>query len=225
MNNNILTGFDTDSIMICKPDQSVWSDEERRAFLQALNAQFPSTITFADDGYYPKALVLKAKNYVLFDGKKIKYKGSALKSSTLETAYKDFIKDIVESIIYERNDYTAVYMKYVNEIMSITTAEQMKRYSSKKTLSDTTFESKRANETKIVEAIKDSEYRKYDRVWLFYKNDDTLCLAERFDGDYNKERLLKKLFNASRRFAKVIDVSGMINYSLKKNYKILCESE
>lgn len=217
MHNFILNGCDTDSIMFSKPNSKEFSSEEQESLLEELNSLFPEKIKWDHDGYYKSVIYLKAKNYIMYDGVKKKVKGSSLKSSTLEAGYKEFIDEIVTAILEDKKCYEEIYNKYVKRVCSITTIEEMKKFSSKKSLSNTTYSSERANETKILDAIKDTEYVVGDRVWLFFKQDNTLSLAENFNGDYNKEKLLEKLHKVSGRFSAVLDTTTWLNYKLKRN--------
>lgn len=219
--NFILVNCDTDSITVAKPDGSPFTDEEQTNLLIELNEQFPEHINFADDGYYETLIVLKAKNYIMYDGKKISIKGSGLKSSKNEPAIKEFHMDIVNAMIEGRTNYTEIYNKYVKEILDV---KDIKRWSSKKTLTQKVFESPRANEEKIREAIVGTEYVEGDKIHVFFKEDESLCLAERFDGDYSKDRLFNRLFSSSKLFSKVISIEDhFINYKNKKNKAKLLE--
>lgn len=112
-----------------------------------------------------------------------------------------------------------LYMEYVKEAMNVS---DIKKWCSRKTISSTMMESTRSNETKVMDAIKGSNYVEGDRCWVFYKSDDSLCLAENFDGDYNKTRLLKNIHDTVSIFDTVLDVKALFpNYSLKKNQKLL----
>lgn len=214
MYNFQLIGADTDSVLINKPDGSSWTEAERSEFLNNLNAIFPEKITFEDDGYYSKVIVLRAKNYLLWDGKKMKTKGSALKSSTKSSALKEFMQEILNSIINEKNNYVEIYNKYILEAMDV---KDIGRWAGKKTLTDKVKESDRANESKIRDALRGSEYVEGDKFYLYYKSDDTLCLVENFDGDYNKERLLKQVWDTAMSFDTIIPPETFIKYHLKKN--------
>lgn len=114
-----------------------------------------------------------------------------------------------------------LYNNYVSEIMDI---KEIKPWCSRKTLSSTMLESDRANETKVIEAIKGTDYREGDRFFTFYKSDDTICLAENFNGDYNKKRLLKNLYDTITIFDTVLPVKSLFpNHSLVRNFKILLD--
>jgi DNA polymerase elongation subunit (family B) len=221
----IIAPSDTDSISFCKSDMSEFSPEELKSLLGEINEQSPDKVLWEDDGYYKTIVALKAKNYVLYDGKKLKIKGSALKGSTRPEAIKEFIKKTIDTMVYTENveqvnpKLQEVYDQYVQEAMNV---DNIKRWSARKTLSSTMLASERANETKVIEAIKGSDYREGDRFFTYYKDDDSLGLSENFDGNYNKKRLLKNLHDTISIFDTVLPVKDLFkNYSLVKNYKSL----
>lgn len=216
-----ITNGDTDSISYCKSDMSEISEEERKALLAELNSLFPVQIKFEDDGYDLRQCILKAKNYIRWDGKKITLKGSALKSATLEPRLKEFINDIIHIIIHISADpgrMQHVYLRYIREIMAL---QDIKPWCSKKSITATTLASERANETKIMDAIEGSEYSEGDKIYVFFKEDGTLSLAEHFNGDYSRDKLLEKLYKASQRFETVLPEDLFLNYKLKRNKKLL----
>lgn len=109
-----------------------------------------------------------------------------------------------------------IYKNYVDEILNV---EDMKRWSCRKTISSKTMESTRTNEARIREAIEESDDKieEGERVYVFFKNDESLSLVDNFDGhDYNKERLLRKAFNTVMRFETLLPVKEVfVNYSKK----------
>lgn len=220
-----LVNCDTDSISFCKPDMSPFTEQEQQDLIDEINSHFPEHIKYADDGYFQRCVVLKAKNYILYDGKKIKVKGSSLKASTKSLAVKEFLSKVIETMVYAKNEtemheqLKAVYWDYVLEACDI---KDIERWSFRKTISSTMQESERANETKVMAALEGSDYQEGDRVRCFYRSDDTISLVENFNGDYNKTRLLKNLFDTLNIFSTVIPVKELVlNYSLKKNEKFL----
>jgi DNA polymerase elongation subunit (family B) len=217
MNNFQLVNYDTDSITICKPDGSPFSDDEQNALIDALNAEFPKQIRWEPDGYFSKVVVLKTKNYILYDGKKIKTKGSALKSSKLEIACKEFQQEIIKAIIHETGNYDEIYKRYIKEACSVT-KDTIKRWSGKKTYTKKIDESTRANETKQLAALQGSNYKEGDKYWLFFLEDGSLRLAENFEGNYDKLKMCEKLYKSAQVFGNVIPVDELfLNYKLKKN--------
>lgn len=213
-----LVNLDTDSVTVCKQDGTPFSSEEQEKLLNELNSLFPPQIHWEPDGTFDTVIVLKAKNYILFDGKKIKTKGSSLRDSKRELALREFLEAIISTIIYKKYDYLTIYEKYVKEILNIT---DIKRYCSKKTITSTVMQGARLNEIKIKDAIEGTEYKEGDKIWVYYDRDQNLRLVEQFNGKYDIKRLLGKLYKTSLIFANVIDKKIFINYSLKKNEKLL----
>lgn len=221
----IIGPSDTDSISFCKSDGSEMSVEERKELLSEINAISPEKILWEDDNYYKTVCAVAAKNYILWDGKKLKIKGSALKGSTKSAALKEFTRKVIDLLVKSEtetemhNSLKAVYSEYVAEAMNV---QDIKRWSARKTLSSTMVESERANETRVMDALKGSNYREGDRFWCFFKTDKEQCLSENFTGEYNKTRLLKNLYDTVSIFDSVLPVKELfLNYALKKNYKLL----
>lgn len=221
MHNFTLVNCDTDSIMVCKPDQSEFTNEEQTLLLKELKRLFPEQISWEPDGYYQRVIIAKAKNYVLYDGKKLTHKGSALKASTKEPALKEFIQLILDAMINKQTNYTEIYNKYVKEINDV---QDIKRWVSRKTISATTLSSERENEAKIVRAIEGSDYKEGDRVYMYFTSDGELKLVEKFSNDYCKNTLYGKLYKTAEVFETILPVKEVFpNFSLKRNKKKLEE--
>lgn len=220
--NFILGPVDTDSISFCKLDQSEITTEEQKKLINEINSLFPELINYSDDGYFETVIILKSKNYVLKKkGEKPKYKGSAIVATLKEPALKQFIKDIIKEMGIDRNDFVTVYNKYVKEIMDI---KDITPWCTKKTVTEAVQKNERANESKVRDAMgEDSDYRMGDKLYVFFKNDNTVCLKENFDGDYSKDKLLGKLYKTAEIFETVIDTDQFLNYALKRNKKKLEE--
>lgn len=211
---------DTDSITFSKQDQTTFSQKEINELVEDINRNFEEFINWEFEASFDKIIVFKAKNYILWDGKKLKTKGAALKSGTKEPALKDFMNEIVWSIINETNNYQEIYHKYIKEALNIT---DIKRWSSRKSVTKAVLESDRSQEANIRKAIENTEYVGGDRIHVFFRDEDNLCLVERFDGYYSKDRMLGKLFETSKVFDSVIPKGTFTNYTLKKNKKVLEE--
>lgn len=219
MNNFNLINCDTDSITFSKQDGAPFTEQEQERYLEELNALFPQGISWEHDGIYPSVVVAKAKNYILFDGEEAKIKGSALKASTKEPALKEFIKAVIDSLLKDRDDFELLYKKYALEAVNV---KEIKRWASRKTISDKVLKSERLNESKVRDAIAGEEVSEGDRRYFFYLPDDSLELAENFKGEYNKERLLKKLHDTSKIFSTILPTKDLFpNYTLKKNKSLL----
>jgi len=217
----LLNGLDTDSIMVSKPDGSTFNIEEQALLLAELNALFEDGINWEHDGVYPKVLYLRAKNYILFDGKTIKTKGSSLRDQKKEPAMREFLDTIIKALIDDKPhiELTHIYEQYVKEALNVT---DIKRWCSKKSITEKTESSDRANETKIMDAIAGSEYKQADKVYLFFKEDGSLCLAEHFDGQYSKTKMLERLYKTAQVFSSILPCKVLFpNYSLKRAQKEL----
>lgn len=223
MHNFKIVGGDTDSIMFTKPDMSFFSKEEQENLIKEISSLLPTEINFANDGVFKKVLYLKSKNYIMvdFDGKR-KIKGSALKSSTLEPKMKQLLNELIDALVEDHHNTTKlqeIYMKYVKEVDCIT---DIKPWAKKMTLSATTYASTRKNETNVIDAIRDTEYVEGDKIYVYFKTDGSLRLAEKFDGDYNKAKFYEKIYNTACRFSTIIDTEALfLNFKLKRNQKVL----
>jgi hypothetical protein len=223
MHDFILGPVDTDSISMSKKDMSPFSKEEQKQLLDEINSMMPEKIQYEHDGYFSVCIVLKAKNYILWEGPgtKPKYKGSALKSSKIEPALSQFMKDIIQTILDDKHEYEKIYNDYVIEILNV---KDIKRWAGKKTLTDKVLNPQRTNEQKVLDAIQGSEYVEGAKIYTYFKSDNSLSLIENFDGDYNKDKLLEKLFKTSKVFDNIIDTEAVFkNYKLKKNKKELLD--
>jgi len=217
-NFKVVSG-DTDGISFCKQNEEPFSEEEEFELLNEFNKRMKEKIKWESEGQTQRMIVLKAKNYILFDGKKIKYKGSAIKATSKQLALKEFIKELLNAMLDGKYNFVDIYNKYVKEIMDV---KDIKRWATKKTISSKVLEGARKNEAIIRDAINDSEYQKGDKPYFYYKSDGKLNLVENYNGDYDKDRLLQNLYDtATGTFETVIDPSLFVNYKLKRSKEAL----
>lgn len=185
--------------------------------ISQLNRPYMGKIRWEDDGQYKKVLIVKAKNYVLDDGKELKIKGSSLKATMKEPALKEFINGVIYYLIKERKDQIYdYYMDYVNSICNISSGE-ISEWCSKKTITKAVLKPERTNEQRIKEAIGQKEVNEGDKIFVFFEECDKLCLVENFNGKYCRKTLHKKLFKTLEIFSTLLDVSIFPNYALKRN--------
>lgn len=219
--NFIINNIDTDSILICKNDQTEFSEQEQKELLKEINNFMPEKIIFAADGYFESVIILRTKNYVLKEkGKPPKYKGSALKSPNKEKRLNQFIKDIIKELGIGRNDFETVYNRYVKEIDNITDISQ---WVTKKTITDKVLTNERANESNVRDALEGTEYAEGDKKYIFFNEEDKVTLQENFNGGYSKDRLYAKLYATTKVFEEILDREIFLNYKLKRNKKKLEE--
>lgn len=185
----VIPNGDTDSISFCRQDQTPFTPEEVKELIQEMNDISPEFMDWEDDGYYLCVIVLKAKNYVLLKKNKktgeneITLKGSGLKDAKKEPILKDFMNEVIDGILYEKNNVQEIYQKYVNLAQNITDIEP---WAVKKTISKKLLTSERKNETDIVDAIPDlSQVREGDKIFIYKAVDGMRQVME--DETYTEE--------------------------------------
>lgn len=217
---------DTDSITIYKDGQP-FETPEINSLIDEVNSILPPYINFELDAVYDVIVVFKAKNYAYREGTKISLKGSSIKGGTKSAALKEFQRKVIDILLEGSNEdindrLKVVYNDFVIRSQNLKTMEDIKQWATRKTLSSTMVESTRPNETKIIEAIKGTNYKEGDRFFTFYRSDDSVCLVENFEEDYNKVRLLKAIHDTITIFGDVLNIKDhFLNYALKKNQKLL----
>jgi len=222
-----IVNADTDSISFSEREGTGFSVQQRADYLKELNSLFPERIRFEDDGYYDTVIVAAGKNYALFKDGKVKYKGSALKATTREPALKEFIHKVINQIAEYFGSSTdcldailqETYESFVHEIQNIT---DIRRWVTRKTITEKVINAKRTNEQKVKDAIAGTEYVEGDRAYFYFASDGSLRLAENFDGDYDRDKLFEKLYKTACIFDTIINVKKLFpNYKLKKNKRLL----
>ena len=215
---------DTDSITLWNNGKE-FSAADKKYLLDEINNLLPEHIKFELDDCYDSLLVFKAKNYAYRVGEKITTKGSAVKSSTKSEVMKSFIMTGLTKLLYGSpvEDIGILYETYIYDIMNVKTQDDIKKYAARKTLSSTMLASERKNETRVLDAIKGTDYKEGDRFHVFRMPDESLKLVEHFDGDYDKKSLLKNLYDTADVFCTVLPKELFKNYALVKNFKILLD--
>lgn len=211
-----LVGCDTDGIAFKKPNQEKWLEGEAEALVVELNALMPSLIEWGNDGVVPKQLVIKTKNYVLVDSKgKVEVKGSALKATMKEPALQQFIRDVIDLLLAGTPDQLIfLYIAYVCRIKNI---KDISEWCSKKTVTKAVLNGQHTTQVQVRNAIGDKGVQEGDKLYMFYCDENNLCLSENFKGQYDMDRLLDKLHACIVTFDTVIDASVFPNFSLKRN--------
>lgn len=164
MNNFNISILDTDSITINKPNGDGFSQEEIDALTSDLNSLYPELIRWEFEFYIPKIIVVKSKNYILYDGKKIKTKGSSIRDQKKEPALREMMDKFIDAMLFDRTDTLVdIYNSYIHEALNV---KDIKRWSMKKTITESILKCKgwteedilskrlRKNETDVWDAIK-----------------------------------------------------------------------
>lgn len=219
--NFIIANGDTDSISFKKADEKPFTSEEQAELLAELNALMPEFIVWKNDKTYRRLIVFAAKNYVMDDGKKVTFKGNSLKATRKEPALREFLKEVVTFLLKDRKDQIFfLYMDYVRRIMSLT---DINPWCFKATVTKKVLEPQTVFNQKILKAIGNSPVSEGDKVYLFYREDGSLCLREEFKGECDRSRLLGKLRDTIETFRNVIDVGLFPDLTLKRNQEELAK--
>lgn len=213
-NSHVLVNADTDSISFV-PNGEITMNE----VIKQVNKLSPDGIKWEDDGIYDGVIVVKAKNYLLKQGDKLTYKGSALKATMKEIALKNFLKDAL-ALLLEQDVEGAVSL-YNDAAHSIKYLQDISEWCSKKTITDAVLNPKRTTEQRILDAIGDKPVQEGDKIRVFFKSDTEVCLEENFDGVYDDNRMYEKLFKTVKVLAPVLDLKKFPNYKLVRNKKLL----
>lgn len=185
----LLAPVDTDSISFCKQDGEPFTDEEQDSLLNEINSMLPEYIVYADDGYFDRICVLKAKNYILKQGDKVKLKGSSLKSSKIEPRLKDFMGEIINCLLTDNTDNIInVYNNYVREVHNL---KDITPWASKKTITESVLNPERTNEQKILDALKGRPVSQGDKIYVYFAEERSVTQVPRYKTDRKtKEKVL-----------------------------------
>jgi DNA polymerase elongation subunit (family B) len=206
-----------------------------KSFNAYLNGQFgdgiiwePDSIRKGDEtpGLYKKVVIVKAKNYILQDmSGYFHIKGSALKATMKEPALKEFIGEVIDCLLEDRNDELgSIYKDYAGYCTSVD-LDTITKWSSKKTVTKAVLNPKRTNEQRVWDAITSAkrQVQEGDKIFVYFKTETELALRETFDGAYSKTKLLEKLFKTAKIFETILDMDKFPNLKLKKNRGLLEE--
>jgi DNA polymerase I len=213
-----IVNADTDSISFTSGKKLAAGLFEEHVAL--LNSLYPERIRWEDDGYYKTVVVVKAKNYVLQDEDgDVTIKGSGLKGTMKERALQQFMREVIELLLKGRKDrLVRLYETYVKRVDNLT---DITDWCFKKTVTKSVLEPERTNEDRVKDALDLETVSEGDKVYLFFKSAEQLCLREEFDGTYDKDKLFKKLYDTLCVFETLIDVDLFPNYALKRNKELL----
>lgn len=274
-----LVNCDTDSIMVCRNDQSYFTSEEREEFLVKMNDIYEDLIIWEDDGYYDRVVIVKAKNYILKEeGKeKLKIKGSSFNSSSKEPALCQLMLDICHDLIDDK-PWKKTLDSYLEEVMDI---KDMSRWANKKSVSEKLIEANDTNKQRVLAAIAHKEYQVGDKFYMFKVIDgerpqlvkgeekrnkytkraytelglkklpmqqfcqhkenlfcelcnphlyytkmipnDIYRLVEDFDGNYDRDHYLGRIYKTLESLATVLDLSDIPKYNTKGGLEIFLD--
>lgn len=215
-----IVNADTDSISLCFEDGSEMSEEVRAEILNEVNSLNGDQIRWEDDGYFPALVVVKAKNYILWDGKKLKIKGSGLVATMKSIALKQFINEVIDALVFDKHDtITELYHKYVREIFNIT---DITRWTTRKTVTEAVLNPDRTTEQKILNAIGGNKVQMGDKIRVYFTTDGSLKLEENWSNDHDPNKLVASLYDSLCVFENVLEIEKFTKFHLK-SHKYKCE--
>lgn len=209
-----IVNADTDSISyVGNVNSSIYED------LEEINRLYTKKIVWEDDGTFESFLVVKAKNYAMLQGGKIKIKGSALKATMKEGALKSFLEQALDILLTgDSSQLKHVYQEYVERICNLQSVDE---WASKKTITKKVLYPERTQERRVLEAVQGKQIQEGDKIRVFFETDKTLKCVEDFQGLYHRPTLHGKLFNTVKVLAPVLDMAEFPNYKLKGKQKEL----
>jgi DNA polymerase elongation subunit (family B) len=238
-----LVNVDTDSFSVTNGNKM--SKEKAESELDNLNSIYEDLITWEKDGEFDNFVVIRAKNYVMNESGKIKYKGSGLKDQKKELALQEFLHECIDDIMFNNsNKILDIYHTYIREAMNM---KDVSRWVVKKTVTENLFESSRANETKVVDAIERSStnVNMGDKIWVysaidgekqavvkgepkFYKDgtpkmipNKILKMQSEWAGDEDRLHYVERVYKTLMILENLLDKDQFIDYSKKSNKKLL----
>ncbi|MGC8654446.1 MAG: DNA polymerase domain-containing protein [Candidatus Kryptoniota bacterium] len=213
----IVVEVDTDGIYFVPPEG--WRGETKeKEFVERISNQLPSGINLTLDGRYEKMLSYKKKNYALlgYDGK-IKIKGSALISRSIEKFGREFINSCIEMLL--REDIEGIHKLFLEYSDSISSRQMpLEKMLRTETLKESieqytaSVNSSKRNRSASYESVISAglQYRPGDKVSFYITGSDanprTFSNARIYDErsaqkkDYNINYYLKKLYEYAQRF-------------------------
>jgi DNA polymerase elongation subunit (family B) len=163
--NYRISNVDTDSVSICNYKENEITKEQQDQLIDEINGLLPDMIEYEDDGYFDNVLIIKAKNYVLYDGKKMKYKGSSLIDSKKSIVLRELLNLLIDDIMF--NGSTLLVDIYHEHIRAVRDCEDVFKWCTKKSISAKVLNPERANESKVLDAVKHLNPREGDKYHLF----------------------------------------------------------
>lgn len=213
-----LLEVDTDGLYFVPPAKHAGEENDKK-FVAKLSKSLPQGISLSLDGRFEKMLSYKKKNYALlaYDGK-IKIRGSALISRSMERFGRDFIQKAIEFML--REDIQALHDLYVDYSRKILNRElPLEKMVRTETVRESIEEylsavrSNRRNRTASFEAAMNAglNLRPGDKVSYYIVGSDphlpSFMNARVYDGedenrrDYNTQYYMRKLSECSERFS------------------------
>ena len=186
---------DTDGVYFVPPPE-VDGEGPEEALVEEVGRVLPPGINLAHDGRFAGMVALKQKTYFLltYDGKLIA-KGSSLRSRRDELYLRQFVQDAAVMLINQSiEDVSARYLELAKTVQR--GGLPLEHFSRRESITSRTFSSpglKRLATAAQGTAV-GQQVRVYQRV------DGSLALTSEYNGDEDRDYLLRRLHDMARRF-------------------------
>lgn len=243
-----LVNVDTDSFSITNGLRPT-SDEFNNQ-IEELNSIYPELIVWEDDGIFDKVIVVKAKNYVLKTGDKIKYKGSSITDQKKEPMLIGFLHEVIDHLIEGTQDcIPKAYKAFCQHALK---PDNIKQWCVKKTITSAVLNPARLNEEKVLDACNEAikagvigKIQEGDKVYLYqaidgevqkvtkgekvFLKDGTpkmvenkvLRFPELYNNDMDKWHYVQRVYNTLKILENVVNMDDIEKYHLKSKRNLL----
>lgn len=237
----VLVNIDTDSLSFAKKDGSKFTEEEFKQIHKEINQIMYSE--WEDDGQFERFVVVKAKNYVMKENGKIKYKGSSITDAKKEPAIREMMTRLLDNFVDGNYKYKDLYQEYINEACNI---KDISRWCVKKSISEKLLEGNDSSKKRVLAALEGKDFQVGNKVFLFndidgmkpeVKNGEIVILKstgkpkmvenqiyrlqEDFTGSYDKWHYIERLYDSMKIFETILDMDKIVKYHLKSNRSLL----
>lgn len=220
-----LVNVDTDSFSYTNGVAPTKEDFKKE--IGELNKLYPDLIRWEDDGVWEKIIVVKAKNYVLVKDGKTKYKGSSLTDQKKEPRLLQYLEDMIGVLLSDdENQKDALIKTYDTVCREVAYDFKVNDWVTKKTVTKSILEPKRANEQKPMAAIQEAIDRKVipgiqegDKVWLYLAIDGVRADIKKGEPVIMKKTGLPKMIpNDVYRFPQLWNADQHTKHYLERVY-------
>ena len=99
----------------------------------------------------------------------------------------------------------------------------MANWASKKTITDSVLNSNDTTPRKVRAALGKKHVQEGDKIFVFFKEDESLCLLEDFDSNFSKNKLFEKTYKTLCIFDNLFSMKILPDYSKVTHVKKLKE--
>ena len=186
---------DTDGVYFVPPPE-VGDEEAETALVEEVGRVLPPGINLAHDGRFAGMVALKQKTYFLltYEGKLIA-KGSSLRSRRDELYLRAFVQEAAVMLI--NGSLEEVSARYLELAKTVQRGElPLEHFSRRESITSKTFSSPGLK--RLATAAKGTAVGQQVRV--YQRVDGSLALTSEFNGDEDRDYLLRRLHDMAKRF-------------------------